>query len=74
MKDGVKLASCLQGLFEVRYNGDSLDGDATIKLLESINDMKKHSLPGQEPGAARQSDRGPHYEEEEPALAHRARS
>jgi predicted nucleotide-binding protein len=41
VKEGVKLPSNLQGLYEVRYEGKTLDGDATIKLLESINEMKK---------------------------------
>lgn len=41
VKSGVKLPSNLQGLFEVRYEGDTLDGTATIKLLEAINEMKK---------------------------------
>lgn len=41
VKDGVKLPSNLQGLYEVRYTGASLDGTATIKLLQSINEMKK---------------------------------
>lgn len=45
VKDGVKLPSNLQGLFEVRYVGESLDGDATIKLLEAINDIKNHPMP-----------------------------
>jgi predicted nucleotide-binding protein len=45
VKEGVKLPSNLQGLFEVRYSGDKLDGDATIKLLEGINDIKNHTLP-----------------------------
>lgn len=45
VKDGVQLPSNLQGLYEVRYTGDTLDGDATIKLLEAINDMKKRQLP-----------------------------
>lgn len=40
VKDGVKLPSNLQGLYEVRYEGNALDGNATIKLLESINAMK----------------------------------
>jgi hypothetical protein len=40
VKDGVKLPSNLQGLYEVRYNGDAMDGEATIKLLEAINAMK----------------------------------
>lgn len=45
VRDGVKLPSNLQGLFEVRYTGDNLDGNATIKLLEAINDIKNHPLP-----------------------------
>ena len=44
VKSGVQLPSNLQGLFEVRYEGDSLDGTATIKLLEAINEMKKLTL------------------------------
>ncbi|XOY55073.1 MAG: TIR domain-containing protein [Rhodobacterales bacterium] len=43
VKDGVKLPSNLQGLFEVRYKGENLDGDATIRLLEAINELKKPS-------------------------------
>lgn len=45
VREGVKLPSNLQGLFEVRYTGDTLDGEATIRLLEAINDIKNHSLP-----------------------------
>jgi predicted nucleotide-binding protein len=45
VREGVTLPSNLQGLYEVRYAGDSLDGDATIKLLEAINDIKNHPLP-----------------------------
>jgi hypothetical protein len=45
VKDGVELPSNLQGLYQVRYTGDTLDGNATIKLLEAINDMKKRALP-----------------------------
>jgi len=45
VKEGVELPSNLQGLYQVRYSGDTLDGTATIKLLESINDMKKRPLP-----------------------------
>lgn len=40
VKDGVKLPSNLQGLYEVRYHGETLDGDATIRLLEAINQLK----------------------------------
>jgi hypothetical protein len=46
VKEGTVLPSNLQGLYEVRYTGDSLDGNATIKLLEAINDIKNHPLPG----------------------------
>lgn len=45
VKDGAKLPSNLQGLFEVRYSGTTLDGDATIRLLEAINDIKNQKLP-----------------------------
>ncbi len=44
-KDGIRLPSNLQGLYEVRYSGETLDGAATIQLLEAINDMKNHTLP-----------------------------
>ncbi|OYZ16578.1 MAG: hypothetical protein B7Y35_01165 [Sphingomonadales bacterium 28-64-96] len=40
VRDGVKLPSNLQGLYEVRYEGESLDGNATIRLLEAINQLK----------------------------------
>lgn len=43
VKDGVSLPSNLQGLYEVRYEGDSLDGEATIQLLEAINAMKSET-------------------------------
>ena len=45
VREGVKLPSNLQGLFEVRYSGNTLDGEATIKLLEAINDIKNHPIP-----------------------------
>jgi len=45
VKDGVRLPSNLQGLYEVRYAGDTLDAAATIKLLEAIKDIKNYSLP-----------------------------
>ncbi len=47
VKDGVQLPSNLQGLYEVRYKGDTLDSDVTIRLLEAINDIKRHPLPAQ---------------------------
>lgn len=45
VRDGVKLPSNLQGLFEVRYSGTTLDAAATIKLLEAIKDIKNYPLP-----------------------------
>jgi predicted nucleotide-binding protein len=45
VKDGVKLPSNLQGLYEVRYAGEALDSNATIKLLEAIKDIKNYALP-----------------------------
>ena len=49
VKEGVNLPSNLQGLYEVRYEGDSLDGEATIRLLEAINDIKNYPLPEEAP-------------------------
>lgn len=49
VKEGIQLPSNLQGLYEVRYRGDALDGDATIKLLEAINDIKNHQIPNTTP-------------------------
>lgn len=45
VKDGVTLPSNLQGLFEVRYSGDSLDGETTIRLLKVINQLKIEPMP-----------------------------
>jgi predicted nucleotide-binding protein len=45
VKDGIKLPSNLQGLYEVRYRGDALSDDAKIRLLEAMSDIKNHSLP-----------------------------
>ena len=50
VRDGVKLPSNLQGLYEVRYAGDTLDATATIKLLEAIKDIKNYALPSQSSG------------------------
>jgi len=47
VRDGVKLPSNLQGLYEVRYTGATLDATATIKLLEAIKDIKNYALPSQ---------------------------
>lgn len=45
VKNGIALPSNLQGLYEVKYDGDNLDGNVTIKLLEAINEMKKIPHP-----------------------------
>jgi hypothetical protein len=45
VREGIKLPSNLQGLFEVRYTGTTLDANATIKLLEAIKDIKNYALP-----------------------------
>ncbi|HWJ73146.1 MAG TPA: TIR domain-containing protein [Kaistia sp.] len=45
VKDGVKLPSNLQGLYEVRYKGENLDASSTIALLEAMKDIKNYSLP-----------------------------
>jgi predicted nucleotide-binding protein len=45
VREGVKLPSNLQGLYEVRYQGEALDGAVTIRLLKAINEMKSTSLP-----------------------------
>lgn len=45
VREGVKLPSNLQGLYEVRYQGDALDGAVTIRLLKAINEMKSVPLP-----------------------------
>jgi predicted nucleotide-binding protein len=45
VRDGVKLPSNLQGLYEVRYQGEALDGTVTIRLLKAINEMKSMLLP-----------------------------
>jgi predicted nucleotide-binding protein len=49
VRDGVKLPSNLQGLYEVRYTGSTLDATSTIKLLEAIKDIKNYALPSQSP-------------------------
>jgi hypothetical protein len=38
---GVKLPSNLQGLYEVRYDGDKLDHEATMKLLRAFNEFRE---------------------------------
>jgi len=49
VRDGIKLPSDLHGLFEVRYKGDVLDSDATIRLFEAITDIKNHPIPDRYP-------------------------
>lgn len=44
VRNGVKLPSNLQGLYEVRYSGEALDGEATIRLLEAIRQLKEVPL------------------------------
>jgi hypothetical protein len=50
VREGVKLPSNLQGLYEVRYGGETLDATATIRLLEAIKDIKNYALPSQADG------------------------
>jgi predicted nucleotide-binding protein len=45
VQEGVKLPSNLQGLYEVRYNGEKLDSDVTLKLLDAIQDIQNNQLP-----------------------------
>lgn len=40
VEKGVEVPSNLQGLYQVRYEGQELGGDATIKLLKAFNDFK----------------------------------
>lgn len=45
VKDGVKLPSNLQGIYELRYTGDALDAATTVRLLEAIAALKNEPLP-----------------------------
>jgi hypothetical protein len=45
VQEGVNLPSNLQGLYEVRYTGEKLDADVTLKLLDAIQDIQNHPLP-----------------------------
>lgn len=47
VKEGITVPSNLQGLFEVRYSGQTLDGDTTMRMLEAITDMKKNPVPAE---------------------------
>jgi predicted nucleotide-binding protein len=40
VEKGTTLPSNLQGLYRVEYEGQVLDGDATLKLLKAFNDFK----------------------------------
>ena len=41
VEEGTQLPSNLQGLYEVRYRGDDLDADATMKLLRAFKEFKE---------------------------------
>ncbi len=41
VEKGVSLPSNLQGLYEVRFEGDKLDHDATMKFLAAFNDFSQ---------------------------------
>ncbi len=45
VKDGITLPSNLTGLYEVRYTGDTVDADGTVRLLEAIKDIKNRPMP-----------------------------
>jgi predicted nucleotide-binding protein len=45
VRDGVKLPSNLQGLLELRYKGETLDVNETVRLMEAMKDMKNRPLP-----------------------------
>jgi len=45
VQQGVQLPSNLQGLYGVRYTGDKLDADVTLKLLDAIQDIQNNPLP-----------------------------
>jgi hypothetical protein len=41
VEEGTLLPSNLQGLYEVRYEGKTLDGTATMRLLKAFNEFKQ---------------------------------
>jgi predicted nucleotide-binding protein len=45
VQQGVQLPSNLQGLYEVRYTGEKLDADVTLRLLDAIQDIENNPLP-----------------------------
>jgi predicted nucleotide-binding protein len=40
VEKGVKLPSNLSGLYEVRYEGEKLEYEATMKLLKALSELK----------------------------------
>jgi predicted nucleotide-binding protein len=40
VEKGIQLPSNLQGLYECRYEGEKLDGEATMKLLKAFNEFR----------------------------------
>jgi len=44
VKNGVSLPSNLHGLYQVRYDGEKLDGDATLRLLKAFNEFKSEAF------------------------------
>ena len=45
VKEGVKLPSNLQGLYEVRYSSEKLDASDAFKLLEAMQDIQNYPIP-----------------------------
>jgi predicted nucleotide-binding protein len=45
VRENVKLPSNLQGLYEVRYQGEKLDANDAFKLLEAMQDIQNHPIP-----------------------------
>lgn len=42
LKEDVSLPAYLDDVYTVRYTGENLDGEAIMRFLEAINDIKKH--------------------------------
>jgi predicted nucleotide-binding protein len=40
VKEGLQLPTNLQGLYQCRYTGDTLDFDATMRLLKAFNEFR----------------------------------
>jgi hypothetical protein len=51
VKNGLELPSNLQGLYQVRYEGETLDVHATIRLMEAIKELKTFGSVLREPEA-----------------------